>query len=306
MDTIAIRYFLDLGSCLNFSQAAEKNAISQSSFSKTIRRLETELNVQLVDRSSHPVHLTEAGTYFYNRMRQLEPEFGETMRQLAEMGRQKVLRLLLSPGSFRFKMALDEYMQQNPEMRILTESVSDLSRVMEIMREGSFDCAITYQPLGGCQDFLDETLYADKLYLICSRANPLARKDAVSLKELHGASFLETGHSGALVREICARYGLMAYVTLMSTGQLKREEAMQRIAMNRGMGIYHGRDLMPYRGFGLHCASIAELPSMPVVFLRRENGRNSETVMALGKWLRENLARYAQEEMRPETFNRDG
>ena len=306
MDTIAIRYFLDLGSCLNFSQAAEKNAISQSSFSKTIRRLEMELNVQLVDRSSHPVRLTEAGTYFYNRMRQLEPEFGETMRQLAEMGRQKVLRLLLSPGSFRFKMALDEYMQQNPEMRILTESVSDLSRVMEIMREGSFDCAITYQPLGGCQDFLEETLYADKLYLICSRANPLARKDAVSLKELHGASFLETGHSGALVREICARYGLIADVTLMSTGQLKREEAMQRIAMNRGMGIYHGRDLMPYRGFGLHCVSIAELPSMPVVFLRRENGRNSETVMALGKWLRKNLARYAQEEMRPETFNRDG
>ena len=239
-------------------------------------------------------------------MRQLEPEFGETMRQLAEMGRQKVLRLLLSPGSFRFKMALDEYMQQNPEMRILTESVSDLSRVMEIMREGSFDCAITYQPLGGCQDFLEETLYADKLYLICSRANPLARKDAVSLKELHGASFLETGHSGALVREICARYGLMADVMLMSTGQLKREEAMQRIAMNRGMGIYHGRDLMPYRGFGLHCVSIAELPSMPVVFLRRENGRNSETVMALGKWLRKNLVRYAQEEMRPETFNRDG
>ena len=120
MDTVAIRYFLDLGSCLNFSQAAEKNAISQSSFSKTIRRLEMELNVQLVDRSSHPVHLTEAGTYFYNRMRQLEPEFGETMRQLVEMGRQKILRLLLSPGSFRFKMALDEYMQQNSEMRILT------------------------------------------------------------------------------------------------------------------------------------------------------------------------------------------
>ena len=182
MDTVAIRYFLDLGSCLNFSQAAEKNAISQSSFSKTIRRLEMELNVQLVDRSSHPVHLTEAGTYFYNRMRQLEPEFGETMRQLVEMGRQKVLRLLLSPGSFRFKMAVDEYMQQNPEMRILTESVSDLSRVMEIMREGSFDCAITYQPLGGCQDFLEETLYADKLYLICSRANPLARKDAVEVE----------------------------------------------------------------------------------------------------------------------------
>lgn len=306
MDTVAIRYFLDLGSCLNFSQAAEKNAISQSSFSKTIRRLEAELNVQLVDRSSHPVRLTEAGSYFYAQMRKLEPEFGETMRQLAEMGRQKVLRLLLSPGSFRFKMALEEYMQQNPKLRILTESVSDQSKVLGTMREGSFDCAITYLPLGGCQEFLKETLYNDRLYLICSRTNPLARRDSVSLEELHGASFLETGHSGALVREICARYGLLADVTLMSTGQLKREEAMQRIAMNRGVGIYHGRDLMPYRGFGLHCAAIAELPSMPVVFLRRENSRNPEAVMALGKWLRENLARYAQEEMRPETFNRDG
>lgn len=307
MDTVAIRYFLDLGRCLNFSQAAEENSISQSSFSKTIKRLENELNVQLVDRTTHPIALTEAGSVFYDRMRQLEPEFNAVLRDLSEMGNRTVIRLLISPGSFRYKMALEEYMQANPGVQILVEELSDQSKVTEYLRNGGFDCAVTPMPLAGAGDLAVQELYEDSLYFICAQNHPLAKRAVVSLKELEGETFLETGHSGALVRELCSRYGLVkSNVVFMSRGQLRREEAMQRIAMNRGIGIYHGRDLMPYRGFGLHCAAIAEIPSMPVIFLGRQGIRNEKAAHELGCWLRENLERYAPEKMRLEKFNKDG
>ena len=307
MDTVAIRYFLDLGRCLNFSQAAEENSISQSSFSKTIKRLENELNVQLVDRTTHPITLTEAGSFFYDRMCRLEPEFSAVLRDLSEMGNQRVLRLLISPGSFRYKMALEEYMQANPGVRVMVEDLSDQSKVTEYLRAGGYDCAITPMPLAGAGDFAVQELYTDSLYCICAQSHPLAKRTAISLKELDGETFLETGHSGALARELCSRYGLVkANVVFMSRGQLRREEAMQRIAMNRGVGIYHGRDLMPYRGFGLHCAAIAEISAMPVVYLVRQGIRNEKAARELGCWLRENLERYAPEKMCLEKFNKDG
>jgi len=307
VDTVAIRYFLDLGRCLNFSQAAEENSISQSSFSKTIKRLENELNVQLVDRSTHPIMLTEAGSVFYDRMCKLEPEFSAVLRELSEMGNRKVIRLLICPGSFRYKMALEEYMQANPGVQIMAEDLSDQARVIEYLQTGRYDCAITPMPLAGIGDFAAQKLYEDSLYCVCAQNHPLAKKTLISLRELEGETLLETGHSGALARELCGRYGLVrANVVFMSRGKLLREEAMQRIAMNRGLGIYHGRDLMLYQGFGLHCAAIAEVSSMPVVFLGRQGLRNEKTARELSCWLQENLERYAPEKMCMEKFNKIG
>ncbi len=59
-----LEWFKDLA-CLartgNFSQAAHINHISQSAFSRRIRALEAWVGTPLVDRSSHPIKLTEAG-----------------------------------------------------------------------------------------------------------------------------------------------------------------------------------------------------------------------------------------------------
>jgi len=59
----------------NFSQAAEINHISQSAFSRRIKALEAWVGASLVDRSTHPVKLTEAG------------------RQILEAGSQAVNRI---------------------------------------------------------------------------------------------------------------------------------------------------------------------------------------------------------------------
>ena len=63
--TIAqIKYFLSVLEHGSFSEAAEEMYISQSSFSKQIKNLETELGVALFLRSNAKVSLTPAGEIF--------------------------------------------------------------------------------------------------------------------------------------------------------------------------------------------------------------------------------------------------
>jgi DNA-binding transcriptional LysR family regulator len=59
-----VQYFLLIVEKGSFLSAAEKLFISQSSLSKQINALETELGCQLFDRSKRKISITEAGETF--------------------------------------------------------------------------------------------------------------------------------------------------------------------------------------------------------------------------------------------------
>ena len=64
MNLIWLEDFLALASTGNFSRAAEERHMTQPAFSRRIRALEEWLGVVLVDRTTHPAALTEAGEWF--------------------------------------------------------------------------------------------------------------------------------------------------------------------------------------------------------------------------------------------------
>jgi DNA-binding transcriptional LysR family regulator len=64
MDLNWIEDFLALYKCGNFRVAAGQRFVSQPAFSRRIKSLETWLGTKLIDRSSQPVQLTDAGERF--------------------------------------------------------------------------------------------------------------------------------------------------------------------------------------------------------------------------------------------------
>lgn len=86
MDMSTLREFLILAECLNFSHAAKKANISQSSLSKHIKQLENDLGSRLFLRDSHAVELTIIGRVFAEKMERVLAEYDAAVRLVGDLG----------------------------------------------------------------------------------------------------------------------------------------------------------------------------------------------------------------------------
>src|SRR5689334_24191587 len=73
----ALQVFCDIARCRSFSQAAaaQKPPLTQSAASQIVHQLEKRLGVQLIDRSTRPLQLTELGQVFYQGCKALVEQY---------------------------------------------------------------------------------------------------------------------------------------------------------------------------------------------------------------------------------------
>ncbi len=79
-----LRYFVAVAEELHFTRAAERLLVSQPTLSKQIRQLESQLRVELLDRDSRGVTLTQAGEALLPAARQLLAQWDQTQREVAD------------------------------------------------------------------------------------------------------------------------------------------------------------------------------------------------------------------------------
>ena len=81
-----LRYFLMVSEELHFRRAAERLYMAQPPLSQAIRKLEEELGVQLLTRTSRAVALTEAGRVFAEEARKVLADFDFAVAQTRRAG----------------------------------------------------------------------------------------------------------------------------------------------------------------------------------------------------------------------------
>lgn len=306
MEIITIKYFLSLARNLNFSAAAEENNISQSSFSKAIMRLERDMGLKLIDRSRHPIALTPAGECFYRNMSQIEPMFMNAMDELKGYTEGEIIRIFISPRSGNWKMAFEDYMQQVRGVKIECTESADFSTVTEQVKNGKYDFVLSAMPFNLPENARVTKLYDDELYLLVSEKSPFATRKSVSLTELNGYSFYESLYSRFFVLELSRQFDFHPKAVYPEEGakEMRREEVIQRVSMNRGMSLYSGRDLSMFRSAGMRCIPVEEVPDLPTVLLERAGEKDTPAKQQFRKWCQENMESYLQKRVDLERFNR--
>ena len=71
MDFRLLRYFIAVAEELHLARAAQRLGIEQSPLSRAMRELESQLGVQLFDRSTRLTRLTWAGQVFLGECRRV-------------------------------------------------------------------------------------------------------------------------------------------------------------------------------------------------------------------------------------------
>lgn len=148
MDIEELQTFVEVADAGGISPAALRLGVSKSIVSRRLVRLEAELGVQLLSRSTRGAALTEAGASFRDHAARACAEIDlakETILPAGELRGRLRIAAPLSFGPTHFAPMLAEMARRHPQLHIHT-CYSD--RVVDLIEEG-FDCAIR---LGHLQD----------------------------------------------------------------------------------------------------------------------------------------------------------
>jgi DNA-binding transcriptional LysR family regulator len=120
MELRQLRYFVALAEELHFGRAAAREHIVQSALSQQIQRLERELGVRLLDRSTHHVDLTPAGAVFLVEARQILDHVGRAGQAARNaVASAPTLRAgIIDAGYDTMPQILREFQRSHPEFTI--------------------------------------------------------------------------------------------------------------------------------------------------------------------------------------------
>ena len=128
------------------SQAAEALSLAQPTLSKYIKKLEEDLGVELLDRSTIPIRLTEAGACYVETGRRLIDLQHQLQKQLEEIKSSKstCIRVGISPSRSPYLMPfiVDAYRKINPNAKIIIKE-RNIAELNQMLARGDLDLIIS-------------------------------------------------------------------------------------------------------------------------------------------------------------------
>ncbi|RUV75502.1 MAG: LysR family transcriptional regulator [Mesorhizobium sp.] len=230
MDIEDLQTFVAVADAGGVSAAARRLGVSKSIVSRRLFRVEAELGVQLLARTTRGAALTEAGITFRDHAARASAEIDtarETILPTGDLRGRLRVAMPLTFGPTHFAPVLAEMARQHPKLHIHT-SYND--RFVDLIAEG-FDCAI-------------RAGYLQDSNLIAKRVGPFHGKLVAS------PDYIEAHGSPETVDEIVNHQALMQgtetwqfmdgdrIVTVQPQGRFKADNAMGlAAAAAAGLGI---------------------------------------------------------------------
>ncbi len=187
MELRHLRYFAAVASEGNFTRAAERLGIAQPPLSRQIRDLELELGVDLLDRRTRPIKLTETGRLFFEQSIQILSSIDQLVHTARQYASIKQPRFVIGVVGSIMQGALPEMIRRfRAQAAQIDVALVELTTVEQVaaLKEGRIDVGLGRVRIDDAA-IRREILYSETLIAALPAEDPLAlRGEPVSLAEL--------------------------------------------------------------------------------------------------------------------------
>ena len=281
MNITQLKYFKAIIKNETFMDAANEMNISQSSLSKQLSRLESEVGVSLIDRSKRKSSLTEAGKIFAKDVDSLLNQYHVMLSHMQTFKNDKNCSILkigslafLGQYGLNYKLA-DFLASHNDEYRLIIEDVEE-DILLEGFKNGTYDL-IMGRTLP--EDILADTcikLEDDELVAVMKSSNLLAKFDSVELSQLiNFPMFLTKPYTS--IYKICMQIFAKEHLTPAQIYTSRSETIISMIRAQNAVGLLPRKCFDIYQNLGLIALPVKPVIKLPVAIFVGHN-RNSPFV----------------------------
>lgn len=184
-------YLIELAQYHSLSEASEHLHISQQSLNASIKKLEEEIGVALLQRSYRGIKLTEAGQKYVEGVNKLMAEHNELLLEISNPFHQPRNELQIGAyyGCMKtyFATVIAKFCSKDPRTKLTVEEMTP-DQVLKKLEAREIDLGLmqysNFETPAWMEDpkFLFFPLFHSKLYVRVSTKSPLAQYDSISLK----------------------------------------------------------------------------------------------------------------------------
>jgi DNA-binding transcriptional LysR family regulator len=165
--------------CGSLRQAAEKMRLSQPALSRSVRELESEIGVKLLERTPHGVEATVYGKALITRSKIVDSELRQARDDIAHLraATHGDLRIGATPiAAFSLlPVVLARFKQSRPQLRVTVIDGMGAGLLSQL-RQGEFDFVFgrIYEAIDP-REFAVDVLFHDTLVVVARRDHPLVQ-----------------------------------------------------------------------------------------------------------------------------------
>ncbi|MBC2590826.1 LysR family transcriptional regulator [Rhodococcus aetherivorans] len=193
MELRHLKYFVTVVDEGSFTRAAERLSIAQSPVSHQIRKLERELGVRLLARTTRSIALTEAGRVFYDRCLALlaATEDAVDSARKADRGEMGALSLGFT-GSATYDLMpnlVRAYRERNPLVELTLRSEMLTPAQVQALLDGTLSVGLLRPPVNA-PGIVVELLRNEPLLVVMPVQHPMASATTIDLHDLADEAFI--------------------------------------------------------------------------------------------------------------------
>lgn len=246
MELRDLNAFMNVALHKSFTKAAEHSFITQPSLSKAVKKLEEELQVELFDRSTRHLRLTDAGELVFQQGQKALGALSELHVLLDELRDIQAgeIKIGIPPliGTLFFPQIARNFHQHYPNVHLeLIELGAKL--IEQLVEDGDVDLGIIVLPVNE-QKFTIYPFIQEPFVLYIHEDHPLAARASVKLTDLQNEPFILFSKEFTLhdlVLQACENAGFSPNIAYRSS---QWDLIIELISLNLGIAllprmIYH-------------------------------------------------------------------